>query len=162
MDVWLNVLAFVLALAFFFAVLICVRAVRRAGEILIRSRLHRGLHLSEVIYANAGLLLVLLLVILKLYSFVPAALLFVLFVVLSTRIESGLTAEGVLVGTTFAEWDFVKGFKFTDDETDSNIVILKIRANRKQYVLVCNREDREKIRELFQKNHVRETEVMKL
>ena len=100
------------------------------------------------------------LVYLKYNIFVPAVLAFVLFVVLSTKIQSGLTKEGALVGTTFLEWEFIKGYKLVNDESDSNVIILKLRANHKQYVLVCDREDRVRIAEIMKTNHVRETEVM--
>ncbi len=161
MDVWINVLAFVLFLGFGTATVLCVNAIKRKESIIIKSRLHHKQSRAEVIYANLGLVLIVVLVIYKIYEFIPALVLFVLFIVLSTRISSGLTEEGAVVGTTFIEWEFIKGYKLVDEATDSNIIILKIRANRKQYVLICNRSDRDAIRKLFEKNEVRETEVVK-
>ena len=79
---------------------------------------------------------------------------FVLFVVLSTRIQSGITRDGVLVGTTFIEWEFMRSFLLENQGEDSNVIVLKIRANRKTYILVCNREDRFAIDEIFKKNNV--------
>lgn len=159
MDVWIGVLGFVLFLGFATAVMVCISAIKKQSGIIIKSRLHHKLNNSEVIYANLGLVLLAVLLYLHFYVFVPAILAFVLFVILTTRIQSGLTDEGALVGTTFLEWEFMKGYKFVDDANDSNVIILKIRANRKQYVLVCNRRDRHEVAELMDKNHVKTTEV---
>ena len=161
MDVWINVLAFVLFLGFGTATVLCGNAIKRKENIIIGSRLHHKQTRAEVIYANLGLIAVCVLAALHMYRFIPALALFVLFIVLSTRISSGLTAEGAVVGTTFIDWEFIKGYKLVDEEQDSNIIVLKIRANRKQYVLVCNREDKERIRDLFAKNNVAETEVLR-
>ena len=95
MDVWLGVLAFVLFLGFGSGVLVCISAVKRQAGIMIKSRLHHKLNNSEVIYANLGLVGLVVLVYFKIYIFVPAVLMFVLFVVLSTRIQSGITPDGV-------------------------------------------------------------------
>lgn len=160
MDVWIGVLAFVLFLGFGTAVLVCIAAIKRQSGIVIKSRIHHKINSVEVIYANVGLIVFTVLIYFHYYSFVPAVLAFVVFIVLSTRIDSGLTEEGAIVGTTFLEWEFMKGYKLVDEETDSNIVILKIRANRKQYVLVCDRRDRKKIREIFEKNDVKVIETI--
>ena len=95
-----------------------------------------------------------MLVYFRIYIFVPAVLMFVLFIVLSTRIQSGITEDGVLVGTTFIEWEFMRSFLLENQGEDSNVIVLKIRANRKTYILVCNREDRFAIDEIFKKNNV--------
>lgn len=160
MDVWIGVLGFVLFLGFFVAVMVCISAIKRQSKILIKSRLHHKLNTSEVIYANIGLIAMIVLLILHYYVFVPAVFMFVLFVVLSTRIQSGITDEGAIVGSSFIEWEFMNGYKLVDEENDSNIVILKIRAHRKQYVLVCDRRDRFTIAEMFDNHKIKMTEVM--
>lgn len=157
MDVWIGVLAFVLFLGFFTALCVCVGAVKRQSGIVIASRIRRKSANGEVIYANIALIILVGLVYFKLYTFVPAVLAFVAFIIMSTRIKSGLTQEGAIVGTTFLEWDDMKSYKLVDDKEDSNIVTLKIRANRKQYVLVCDRRDRGKIAELMKSNYVETT-----
>lgn len=159
MDIWIGVLSFVLFLGFATAVMVCISAIKKQSGIIIKSRLHHRLNNSEVIYANLGLILLVVLLYFEFYVFVPAILAFVLFIILTTRVQSGLTADGALIGTTYLEWEFIKGYKLVDDENDSNVIVLKIRANRKQYVLVCDRRDRRDITELMNKNHVRETEV---
>lgn len=160
MDVWISVLGFVLFMGFATAVRVCIAAIRRQSGIIIRSRLHHKLNNAEIIYANLGLIVFAVLFYFHYYVFIPAVLAFVLFIVLSARVHSGLTEEGAVVGTTFLEWEFMRGYKLVDDEGDSNIIILKIRANRKQYVLVCDRSDRHAIAELMEKKHVRVIEVM--
>ena len=135
--------------------LVCVSAVKKQSGIVIKSRLHHKLNISEVVYANLGLVGLVVLVYFKIYIFVPAVLMFVLFIVLSTRIQSGITEDGVLVGTTFIEWEFMRSFLLENQGEDSNVIVLKIRANRKTYILVCNREDRFAIDEIFRKNNVR-------
>lgn len=157
MGIWLGILAFILLLGFGTAVLVCVSAIRRKEDIIIASRLHHRLKVYEVIYANLGLVVFGVLLYFHWYAFIPADLAFVLFIILSTRIGSGITNEGVIIGTAFIEWEFMKSYKLVDEEEDSNIIILKIRANRKQYVLVCDRKDQDKIREIFAKNHVKVT-----
>lgn len=158
MDVWLSVLAFVLFLGFGTGVLVCVAAIKKQAGIIVKSRLHQKVNSLEVVYANLGLVGVAVLVFFHLYTFVPSLLAFVVFVVLSTRIQSGITEEGVLVGSTFIDWEFVKSFTLENQGEDSNVIVLKIRANRKTYILVCDRADRFAIRELFDRNGVREIE----
>ena len=118
MDVWLSVLAFVLFLGFGTGALVCVSAVKKQSGIVIKSRLHHKLNISEVVYANLGLVGLVVLVYFKIYIFVPAVLMFVLFIVLSTRIQSGITEDGVLVGTTFIEWEFMRSFLLENQGED--------------------------------------------
>ncbi len=161
MDVWIGVLGFVLFLGFGTAVKVCISTIERQSGIIIKSRIKHKINNSEVIYANLGLVVLAVLLYLHYYVFVPALLAFVLFIVLSTRIKSGITKEGAIVGTAFIEWEFMKGYKLVDDPEDSNIVILKIRANRKQYVLICDRRDRHEIRKIFDEKKIKVTEVLK-
>lgn len=160
MDVWIGVFAFVLFLGFATASMVCVSAIKKKSEILVRSRLHRKLGSSEIIISNLGLILLAVLLYFRIYSFVPSVLALVLFIILSTRVESGLTVNGAVVGTKFIEWEFMKSYKLVDDE-NSNIITLKIRADRRQYVLVCERSDKEEIKRLFSQNGVRVTRVIR-
>ena len=159
MDVWVGVLAFVLFLGFFVAVLVCVSAIKKQDEIIIRSRLHRKLNNSEIIYSNLGLVIMAVLLYFGVYVFIPAILSFVLFIILSTRVKSGLTRDGAVVGTKFIDWEFMKSYKLVDDE-NSNIINLKIRADRRQYVLVCERRDKEEIKAMFKEHGVARTKVI--
>ena len=126
------------------------------------SRIKRKLNISEVVYANLGLVVFAVLMYFHYFVFIPAVLCFVTFIVLTTQIQSGLTGEGAVVGTTFIDWEFMDGYKLVDDEEDSNIIILKIRANRKQYVLVCDRRDKNNIKDIMEENYVNQIQVLKL
>lgn len=160
MDVWINVLAFILFLGFFVAVLVCRAAIKKQSEIVIASRLRRKINNAEIVYSNLGLVLLAVLLYFGIYSFAPAILAFVLFIVLSTRIKSGITNEGAVIGTKFIDWEFMKGYKLVDDEKNSNIIILKIRADRRQYVLVCERRDRDEIKAIFNAHGIKKTQVI--
>ena len=141
--------------------MVCINAIKRQSGIIIKSRIKRKLNSSEVILANLGLIVFLVLVYFRYFLFVPAVLSFVLFIVLSTQIKSGITENGAVVGTTFIDWEFMDGYKLVNDEGDINVVILKIRANRRQYVLVCDRKDRKAIDKIFKENYVSQTQVIK-
>lgn len=160
MDVWINVLGFVFFLGFATASYVCILAIKRQEGIVIKSRLHHRVNKSEVIYANAGLVVFAVLMYFHYFVFAPAVLAFVSFIILSTRIQSGVTEEGALVGTTFIEWEFMKSYKLVDDPSDSNIIILKIRANRRQYIMVCERRDRFEIAKIFDAHDVAVTQTI--
>lgn len=160
MDVWIGVLALVLTLGFLVAVLTCIKALDLKTDLIIKSRLHHRLSGEEVIYANVGLVGVIVLIVLKLYLFIPAILLLVAYIVLSALVESGILESGALVGTTLLEWDEMQSYKLVDEENDSNIIILKIRANRKQYVLICDRRDRKELAEIFESHEVAKTKTV--
>ena len=160
MDVWIGVLAFVLFLGFITAFFVCVGTVKRQSGIIVKSRIRRKTGSTEIIYANIALVVFVVLVYFKIYTFVPAVLAFVAFIIASTRVKSGITEEGAIVGTAFLEWEDMKSYKLVNEKDDSNIIILKIRANRKQYVLVCDRRDKGKIREIFDKKKVAHTQTI--
>ena len=162
MDVWIGVLAFVLFLGFGTAVMVCINAIKRQSGIVIKSRIKHRLNGSDVIIANLSLVVFVVLMYFHLFLFVPAILAFVLFIVLTTQIQSGLTDEGAVVGTTFIDWEFMDGYKLADDGDDSSVIILKIRANRRQYILICDRQDKEVIHKLFEDNYVNQTKVIKM
>ncbi len=160
MDVWISVLAFVLFLGFITAFFVCVGTVKRQTGIIVKSRIRRKTGNTEVVYANIALIGLVVLVYFKLYTFVPAVLAFVAFIIASTRVKSGITDEGVIVGTAFLEWEDMKSYKLVNEKDDSNVIILKIRANRKQYVLVCDRRDRVRITEILDSKKVAHTRTI--
>ena len=127
MDVWLSVLAFVLFLGFGTGALVCVSAVKKQSGIVIKSRLHHKLNISEVVYANLGLVGLVVLVYFKIYIFVPAVLMFVLFIVLSTRIQSGITEDGEPGGG--------QQCNRTEDSCESKNIYPRLQPGRP----VCNR-----------------------
>ena len=160
MDVWIGVLAFVLFLGFITAFFVCVGTVKRQSGIIVKSRIRRKTGNTEIIYANVALVILVVLVYFKLYTFVPAVLAFVAFIIASNRVKCGITDEGAIVGTAFLEWEDMKSYKLVNEKDDSNVIILKIRANRKQYVLVCDRRDKGKIKEIFDNKGIEHTRTI--
>lgn len=161
MDIWIGVLAFVLFLGFGTADAVCINALKRQSDIVIKSRIKHRVNGSDVIIANLSLIVFGILIYFHLYTFVPAILAFVLFIVLSSQVKSGITGDGAQVGTTFIGWKSMEGYKFHDDPEDTNVIILKIRANGRQYILVCDRADRAVIKAALDRNYVNPTRVIK-
>lgn len=158
MEIWIKILAFVLFLGFGTAVIICINAIKKQGQIIIVSRLRHQTNRTEIIYANICLVAIGVCVYFRYYLFVPDLLLLAIFIVLTTRVESGIVNEGILVGTTFLEWEYIKGYKIIND--DINTITLKVRANKKQYVLICDKSDRAKIEKLLKENNIKKTETV--
>ena len=137
MDVWLSVLAFVLFLGFGTGALVCVSAVKKQSGIVIKSRLHHKLNISEVVYANLGLVGLVVLVYFKIYIFVPAVLMFVLFIVLSTRIQSGIHIYRMGIHAVFSPGEPGGGQQCnrTEDSCESKNIYPRLQPGRP----VCNR-----------------------
>ena len=150
----------VLFLGFCISVWLCISAIKRQEEIIIPSRLHHRVSGYEIIMANVGLIFAVIMIIYHYYIFLPAVICMVLFIILQTKIQSGITEDGALIDTTFIEWEFMKSYKLQYVEDEDSTIILKIRANRKQYVLVCNREDKKKIEKIFNYNMVKVTKTI--
>ncbi|MBQ9233715.1 MAG: hypothetical protein IJ167_06745 [Lachnospiraceae bacterium] len=157
---WITILGMVLFLGFGISVWLCISAIKKQEEIIIASRLHHKMSGYEIIMANIGLLFAVIMIAYHYYIFLPAVICMVLFIILQTKIQSGITEDGALIDTTFLEWEFMKSYKLVYEEDRDSIIVLKIRANRKQYVLVCDREDKKKIEEIFKKNKVKVTETI--
>ena len=157
---WITILGFVLFLGFGISVWLCVSAIKKQESIVIPSRLHHRMSGYEIIIANVGLVFAVIMIVFQYYIFLPAVICMVLFIILQTKIQSGITEEGALIDTTFLEWEFMKSYKLVYDENDGSTIILKISANRKQYVLVCNREDKKKIEKIFTDNKVKVTKTI--
>ncbi len=160
MDVWIGVLAFALFLGFATGIRVCVGAISRKASIIVKSRIKGKSGMSEVMYANIALVILVVLVYFEHYVFVPSVICFVLFIILSTRIESGITDEGAIIGTSFLEWEDMVSYKLVNDGEDSNVIILKIRANRKQYVLICDRKDKTRLWDIFDSKGVQRTKTI--
>ena len=161
MDVWISVLSFILFLAYAISTMLCISAIRRKSEIVIASRIHHKVTGYEIIIANLCLIGAVVMVAFHYYTFMPAVICIVLDIILQTKIESGLTEEGALIDTSFIEWEFMKSYKLVYDPEDDSTITLKIRANRKQYVLICDREDKKEIEKIFNGNKVKVTETIK-
>ena len=157
---WITILGMVLFLGFGISVWLCISAIKRQEEIIIPSRLHHRVSGYEIIMANVGLIFAVIMIIYHYYIFLPAVICMVLFIILQTKIQSGITGDGALIDTTVIEWEFMKSYKLQYVEDEDSTIILKIRANRKQYVLVCNREDKKKIEKIFNDNMVKVTKTI--
>ena len=157
---WITILGMVLFLGFGISVWLCISAIKRQEEIIIPSRLHHRVSGYEIIMANVGLIFAVIMIIYHYYIFLPAVICMVLFIILQTKIQSGITEDGALIDTTFIEWEFMKSYKLQYVEDEDSTIILKLRANRKQYVLVCNREDKKKIEKIFNDNMVKVTKTI--
>lgn len=157
---WITILGMVLFLGFGISVWLCISAIKRQEQIIIPSRLHHRMSGYEIIMANVGLIFAVIMIIYHYYIFLPAVICMVLFIILQTKIQSGITEDGALIDTTFIEWEFMKSYKLQYVEDEDSTIILKIRANRKQYVLVCNREDKKKIEKIFNDNMVKVTKTI--
>lgn len=159
-KLWITVLGFILFLGFLISVGLCVSAIKKQEDIIIASRLHHKMSGYEIIIANIGLIFAVVMIAYRYYIFLPAVICMVLFIILQTKIQSGITEDGALIDTTFIEWEFMKSYKLQYVEDEDSTIILKIRANRKQYVLVCNREDKKKIEKIFNDNMVKVTKTI--
>lgn len=159
-KLWITVLGFVLFLGFGISVWLCISAIKRQEDIIIASRLHHKMSGYEIIIANIGLVVAVVMIVYHYYIFLPAVICMVLFIILQTKIQSGITKDGALIDTTFLDWEFMKSYKLVYDENDGSTIILKIKANRKQYVLVCDRDDKKKIEEIFSNNMIKVTKTI--
>ena len=65
---------------------------------------------------------------------------------ITTRIRSGLSEEGMFVGLTFIDWEHIEGYKFVNDSI--NTIKVKLRANRRQYIIECEKEKKADVENL--------------
>ncbi|MDE7366480.1 MAG: hypothetical protein K2N24_03895, partial [Lachnospiraceae bacterium] len=73
-------------------------------------------------------------------------LMYIFFIVITTRIRSGLSEEGMFVGLTFIDWEHIEGYKFVNDNI--NTIKVKLRANKRQYIIECEKEQKAEVEEL--------------
>ena len=80
------------------------------------------------------------------YVFVPPLLMYIFFIVITTRIRSGLSENGMFVGLTFIDWEHIEGYKFVNDNI--NTIKVKLRANKRQYIIECEKEQKSVMEQL--------------
>ena len=146
-DILLNGLAVCLFLGFAAACIIAFSVLDKQKDIIIESRYGRGVEPMEIIYVNAGLILVGIMLYGKSYRFLPALAVFILFIIFNSRMISGISPAGVFIGGTFLEWNKLDGYRIINDEIST--VQIRVYANKKQYVLRCEKELRKKAEHLF-------------
>lgn len=139
-DIWLNALAIILFLGFGTAAFIAFSTLDKQKEITVSSRYGRQTGPLEILYVNVALLLVAFMLYTHSYRFLPALLVFVLLIFFNSRMQSGIAPIGVFIGATYLEWNKIEGYKVVNDEIST--VQVRVYANRKQYVLRCDKAQR--------------------
>lgn len=126
----------------------CV-VLHRQKSIIVESRLGKSSSVSEIINVNVALVGIAMSVWFHYYIFVPPLLMYIFFIVITTRIHSGLSEEGMFVGLTFIDWEHIEGYKFVNDNI--NTIKVKLRANKRQYIIECDKEQKNELEELVRK-----------
>lgn len=153
-DVWLDAAAIVLFLGFGMAALIAFSTIDKQKEITISSRYGRQTGPLEILYVNVALLLIALILYLNNYRFLPALCVFVLLIFFNSRMQSGIAPIGVFIGTTYLEWGKIEAYKIINDEIST--IQIRVFANKKQYVLRCDKEQRSQIESYFWDHNIQE------
>ena len=146
-EVLLNGLSIILFLGFGAACIIAFSVLDKQKDIIIPSRYGRQTEPLEIIYVNAALILVGIMLYEKSYRFLPAIIVFVLMIFFNSRMISGISPEGVFIRGTFLDWNKLDGYRIINDEIST--VQVRVYANKKQYVLRCDKELRRKVEHLF-------------
>lgn len=118
----------------------------RQKNIIVESRLGRSSSVSEIVNVNVALVGIALSVWFRYYVFIPPLLMYIFFIMITTRIRSGLSEEGMFVGPTFIDWEHIEGYKFVNDSI--NTIKVKLRANRRQYIIECEKEKKADVENL--------------
>lgn len=155
---WIYALAVILALGFFTADIIAIIILDKQKTIAVYSRMGRQTNPIEIINVNLALLLVGYFIYIKYFVFMPAIVCFIIFIILSTRVQSGMSEEGIYVGLTFIEWNKVKSYKIIND--DISTFMIKLRANRRQYVFRCDKVKRSEIENILQLHNKKRMETI--
>ncbi|MBR1568393.1 MAG: hypothetical protein IJ648_05460 [Lachnospiraceae bacterium] len=140
------VLSGALTLAFATIGIISCIVLHRQKKIIVESRLGKSSSVSEIINVNVALIGVAMSVWFQYYVFIPPLLMYIFFIVITTRIRSGLSEEGMFVGLTFIDWEHIEGYKFVNDSI--NTIKVKLRANRRQYIIECEKEQKAEVEAL--------------
>ncbi len=155
---WIYIIAGILFFGFFTSTIIGIVIVDKQKTIKIDSRLGRSTNAIEIISVNVSLLLIAFFIYIKYYIFMPAIVFFVVFVLISTRVESGISDEGIFVGMTFVEWDNVNSYKIIND--DITTLTVKIRANKRQYVFRIDKSRRAEIEDILEAHGKKKMETI--
>ena len=146
-DVILNGLAIILFLGFGLACVIAFTTLDKQKDITIPSRYGRQIGTMEILYVNASLVMIAIILYEKSYRFVPALATFVLLVFFNSRMSSGISPLGVFIGTTFLEWNKLEGYRIINDQIST--VQIRIYTADKQYILRCDKDMRRDAEHLF-------------
>ena len=131
-------------------------ALKQQKAIIVESRLGKQGGISEIINVNIAMILLIIFVLTSYYEFVPVVVCYVVFVMITTKLRSGFVPKGIYVGMTFVPWNKMQGYKFINDSIQSFTV--KLRANKRQYVLSCDKEYRQQVESLV-RSHLQEKDA---
>lgn len=137
-DFWLNGLAIILFLGFATAAMIAFSTIDKQKEITIYSRYGRKTEPLEILYVNIALLMVAIMIYRNSYRFLPAIIAFIILIFLNSRMQSGIAPIGIFIGTTYLTWGKIFAYKVINDEIST--IQIRVYANKKQYVLRCEKE----------------------
>ncbi len=157
---WINIITGILFTSFLVLSILSVRSILRQKNIVISSRISRQTGLIEVINVNIALLGIVFLVIFRLYIYIPTVAVFAFFILSLSRLQSGISNTGIFIGMTFIPWEQVKAYKMIND--DINTLQVKFRANKRQYVMRCDKKDLHAIQAILRKHRVSEQETITL
>ncbi|MBQ8085341.1 MAG: hypothetical protein IJ232_04470 [Lachnospiraceae bacterium] len=146
-DVVLNGLAIILFLGFGAACVIAFSTLDKQKDITIPSRYGRQIGPMEILYVNAALVMIAIILYEHSYRFVPALVAFVLLVFFNSRMSSGISPQGVFIGTSFFDWNKLEGYRFINDQIST--IQIRVYAGGKQYVLRCDKDLRRDAEHLF-------------
>ena len=146
-DVILNGLAIILFLGFGLACVIAFTTLDKQKDITIPSRYGRQIGTMEILYVNASLVMIAIILYEKSYRFVPALATFGLLVFFNSRMSSGISPLGVFIRTTFLEWNRLEGYRIINDQIST--VQIRIYTADKQYILRCDKDMRRDAEHLF-------------
>lgn len=147
LDIALNALAIILFLGFGTGCIVAFSTLDKQKDIIIPSRYGRQTGPLEILYVNVSLVLVAVMLYQKSYRFLPALIVFVLLIFFNSRMNSGISEQGVFIGTTYLEWNRIQGYRVINDEIST--VQIRVYANKKQYILRCDKDKRKQAEQLF-------------
>lgn len=151
-EIWLNALSIILFLGFATADMIAFSTIDKQNEITVNSRYGRQTGPLEIVYVNVALLMVAFMLYTHSYRFLPALSAFILLIIFNSRMRSGIAPIGVFIGTTYLEWGKIEAYKIVNDEIST--VQIRVYANKKQYVLRCDKERRTQIDAYFKEHEI--------
>lgn len=152
LDIVWNALSIILFLGFGMASFIAFSTIDKQKEITVFSRYGRQTGPLEILYVNGALLLVAGMLYTKNYRFLPALLAFVVLIFLNSRMQSGIAPIGIFIGTTRLEWEKIQAYRIVNDAIST--LQIRVYANRKRYVLRCDKEYRKQIEAYFQEHNI--------
>lgn len=143
LDIFLNGIAIILFLGFGMSSLIAFTTIDKQKEITIYSRYGKKTEPLEIVYVNIAFLLIAGIVYYHSYRFLPAIVAFILLIIFKSRMQSGIAPIGIFIGTTYLNWNKIESYKIINDEIST--IQVRVYANKKQYVLRCDKENMKQI-----------------